>query len=74
MAFEKPSDDELANRYSHHAPKGDQAERYTAVRAKILETARLIRDLTPCSPEQARALNALDEAMMLANAAIARRE
>ena len=72
--FNKPTDEQLENRYTHHAPKGDQAERYATIRAKILETAKLIRDLTPCSPEQARALNALDEAMMLANSAIARNE
>lgn len=74
MAFVKPTDEQLDNRYTYHAPKGDQADRYAAIRASVLATARLVRDLTPCSPEQARALNALDEAMMLANAAIARNE
>jgi hypothetical protein len=72
--FEKPTDEQLANRFSHHAPKGDQGERYSKIRAKILETARLIRDLTPCSPEQSQALNGLDKAMMYANASIARNE
>jgi hypothetical protein len=72
--FQKPTDQDLENRYSYHAPKGDQVERYGAIRSKILETARFIRDNTPCSPEQALALNALDSAMFLANAAIARRE
>lgn len=74
MAFAKPTDEQLENRYRYHAPKGDQTERYAAVRAKILETAKFIRDNTPCSPEQARAFNALDDAMFLANAAIARNE
>ena len=74
MAFEKPSPQQMENRYSYHAPKGDQAERYQKIRDKILQTANLIVTYTPCSPEQARALNALDEAMMLANAAIARNE
>lgn len=74
MPFTKPTDEDLTSRYAYHAPKGDQVERYAAIRAKVLETAMLVRDLTPCSPEQARALNALDEAMMLANAAIARNE
>lgn len=72
--FAKPTDEQLANRFMHHAPKGDQTERYGQIRAKMLEAAKLVRDLTPCSPEQARAINALDEAMMLANAAIARNE
>ncbi len=74
MPFEKPSRDELMNRYSYHAPKGDQASRYERVRNILFECAVMCVDLTPCSPEQARALNALDEAMFLFNAAIARRE
>jgi hypothetical protein len=72
--FSKPTDEQLTNRFMHHPPQGDQADRYVAIRAKMLETAKVVRDLTPCSPEQTRALNALDEAMMLANAAIARNE
>lgn len=61
------TDEQLAHRYKHHAPFGDQAER-------ILTAALTCRDLTPVSPEQTRALNALDEAMFLFNAAIARAE
>ena len=72
--FEKPTDAQLEHRYLHHPPKGDQAERYAAIRAKICETAKVVRDLTPCCPEQSIALNKLDEAMMIANAAIARNE
>jgi hypothetical protein len=74
MAFEKPTRDQLANRFSYHAPKGDQAARYEKIRAQLLTTATVCVELTPCSPEQTRALNALDEAMMLFNAAIARTE
>lgn len=74
MAFEKPTDEQLANRFDHHPPKGDQASRYVQIRANIRETAQLCVALTPCSPEQTRALNALDEAMLLFNAAIARNE
>jgi hypothetical protein len=72
--FNKPTDAELENRFMHHPPHGDQAERYGAIRAKILETAKFAVEKTPCCPEQTRALNALDEAMMLFNAAIARHE
>lgn len=72
--FQKPTDAELENRYCYHAPKHDQAERYAAIRTRILETAKFIRDNTPCCPEQSLAFNALDSAMFLANAAIARRE
>lgn len=72
--FAKPTDEQLKNRFCYHAPKGDQAERYAEIRAQILATAIMCVGLTPCSPEQARALNALDEAMFLFNAAIARTE
>lgn len=72
--FAKPTDDQLAHRYKHHPPQGNQVERYGEIRQAVLECAIKIRDRTPCSPEQSRALNALDDAMMLANAAIARNE
>lgn len=68
------TDAELENRYSYHAPFGDQAERYGRIRAKILETARLIHDHCPDSRERATALTALDSAMFNANAAIVRTE
>lgn len=74
MSHQKPTDAQLENRYTYHAPKDGQAERYAAIRAKVLETAKFIRDNTPCCPEQSRAFNALDDTMFLANAAIARNE
>lgn len=74
MPFEKPTDEQLAHRFNYHAPKGNQVERYAEIRAQIRATAQMCVALTPCSPEQTRALNALDEAMFLFNAAIARNE
>ena len=74
MAFEKLTFEQLSHRYTYHAPKGDQAKRYETIRAAILGAAKIGVEFTPCSPEQARALNALDEAMFLFNAAIARTE
>lgn len=74
MSFAKPTRESLANRFQYHAPKGDQAERYERIRQSIFAAALVCVELTPCSPEQTRALNALDEAMMLFNAAIARNE
>lgn len=74
MAFEKPTDAQLENRFMHHVPKADQGERYSCVRQEILRCAKACVTLTPVSAEQTRAINALDEAMMLFNAAIARNE
>lgn len=72
--FQKPTQEQLENRFCYHAPKGDQTKRYEMIRASILHTACECVALTPVSPEQTRALNALDEAMFLFNAAIARTE
>lgn len=73
-SFAKPTAEQLADRFDYHSPKGDQGERYSRVRHAIKLAAIACVDLTPCSPEQARALNALDDAMFLFNAAIARNE
>ena len=64
----------LDHRFDYHAPKNDQAERYSAIRAAIKDAAKVCDKLAPHSPEKTRALNALDEAMFLFNAAIARNE
>jgi len=74
MSFEKPTFEQLSHRYTYHAPKGDQAGRYEIIRAAILGCAKVCVEQTLCSPEQTRALNALDEAMFLFNASIARSE
>ena len=66
--------EQLTNRYSYHAPKNDQAERYNTIRTACLELAFLINDLTPESREQSVAFTALDDVMYSANASIARNE
>ena len=65
---------ELKNRFTYHAPKGNQAERYGQLREAALKFATYACALTPESREQTRALNKVDEAVMLFNAAIARNE
>lgn len=64
---------ELKNRFAYHAPKDDQPEKYTTLRSKGLELAQLIVDTVPESREQALALTKIEEAIMWANAGIARR-
>lgn len=66
--------DELATRFTYHPPKADQAERYEVLRTKARELAEVYRALTPPSREQSLAWTALEESVMWANAAIARRE
>lgn len=65
--------EELETRFTYHAPKPGQPEKYEALRATAKELAYLIEKLTPPSREQALALTKLEEAVMWAHAAIARR-
>ena len=64
----------LDNTFKYHKPQDDQQERYVAIRetAKVL-AHRIVTD-TPPSREQSLALTKLEEAVMFANAAIARNE
>jgi len=65
---------ELDKRFTYHPPKGDQQERYIKLRSEMRRLATMIVQLTPESREQALALTKLEESVMWANAAIARRE
>jgi hypothetical protein len=66
-------DDDLVRRFSHHAPP-DQAtaDAHGDVRAGALGLARMIVHLVPDGREQALAITKIEEAMMWANAGIAR--
>lgn len=67
------SQEELDNRFSYHAPAPGQPEIYQQIRAKARELADLINDTCPeLRPEKFRAIDKIDEVVMLANAAIAR--
>lgn len=65
---------ELENRYKYHAPKGNQTERYEALRNKAKELAHMIDELCPNSREKALAHTNLEQSVMWANASIARNE
>ncbi len=66
------SREDLENRFTYHAPKGDQPGRYEAIRAEEKKFATVVVALTPESREQSLALTRLEEAVFWANAAIAR--
>ena len=72
------ADDRMLERigrdFIFHPVKGDQGERYEAIRAAAKAYALFLCDVTPPSREQSLALTALEEAVMFANAAIARNE
>lgn len=65
---------ELEIRFTYHAPKDDQPQRYVLLREAAKEFAKLINNQVPESREQSLALTALEEAVFWANAGIARRE
>ncbi len=66
--------DEIKTRFTYHAPKGDQATRYGLLRAEAENLAVMVLKHCPDSRERSLALTKLEEAVMWANAAIARRE
>ncbi len=65
---------ELQTRFTYHTPKGDQGVRYTQLRDTAKGLALEIERLCPDSREKSSAFTRLEEAVMWANASIARRE
>lgn len=64
--------EDIEKRFTYNAPKPGQPERYGAIRDTAKTLALLINSASPSSREQALALTKLEEAVMWANAAIAR--
>lgn len=65
---------QIEKAFTYHAPKEGQVERYTQIRDKAKELATLIYDACPGSREQSLAITKIEEAVMWANASIARNE
>ncbi len=66
--------EELETRFIYHAPKEGQPQKYGRLRSYAKYLARLIDEICPESREKSLAITKLEEAVMWANAAIARRE
>jgi hypothetical protein len=67
-------DAELQTRFTYHPPKSGQPQRYEAIRGSAMELAELIDEECPESREKSLAMTNIEQAVMWANAAIARRE
>jgi hypothetical protein len=67
-----PDMDDLENRFTYHAPKRGQPEKYQEIRAKALAFAALVTLHAPVSRELSLAVTKIEEAVFWANAAIAR--
>jgi hypothetical protein len=65
---------DIDNRFTYHALKDGQADRYGKIRFQARLVAYLIESECPDSRERSLALTRLEEAVMWANAAIARNE
>jgi hypothetical protein len=66
--------EELRNRFTYHAPKEGQPQKYEKIRFNGHNLAEMFNELVPDSREKSLALTKLEEAVMWANAAIARNE
>jgi hypothetical protein len=64
----------VENNLTHHAPFGDQAERYERLRSIAKEYAKEMLRLCPSSRERSVAMTKLEEVVFWANASIARNE
>ncbi len=65
---------DLKKRFTYHAPKGDQPEKYEYLRGAALEMSKMINETCPDSREKSLAITKLEEVVFWANAAIARNE
>lgn len=66
--------EDLQNRFSYHKPIVSQPQRYEEIRAKAMEFAEFLTRRCPESREFSLAMTKLEEAIMWANASIARNE
>lgn len=64
----------IERNFTYHAPKEDQISRYEEIRQNCKITAKVIDTLCPDSREKSLAITKLEEAVMWANASIARNE
>lgn len=65
---------DLDNMFTYHPPKGDQPERYQKIRESGKQFAQTLIDNAPMCADLTAAIRKISEAVMTANAAIARNE
>lgn len=66
--------EDFTRRFTYHGPKDDQSVRYLLIRDDGKDLAELLYGNCPASRERSLALTHLEQAIMWANAAIARNE
>ena len=70
----EPAVQKLQNNFVYHAPTPEAREKFTLLRTHFLGMAAAVDVLCPDSREKSLAMTKIEEAMMWANAAIARKE
>lgn len=65
--------EEMEIRFTYHAPTEGQPEIYKLIRDQALDSAIMLQKLCPQSRELSLAITKLEESVMWANAAVARR-
>lgn len=65
---------DIEKNFTYHAPKEEQIIKYNGIREYAKEFAKLIDAKCPDSREKSLAFTKLEEAVMWANAAIARND
>lgn len=66
-------DKEIEDRFSYHPPDRGQIRKYECLRETAMNLANVVLEFVPKSREQSLALTKIEEAVMWANAGIARR-
>lgn len=64
----------LDNNFTYHSPKGDQPQKYESIRALGRAFAEFVVKACPPSRESSLAITNIEQAVMWANASIARNE
>ena len=72
MAYEIGNIEDLANRFTHHPPKGNQSQTYEDIRKEALAFALYLKTLCPPSRELSLAITRLEEVVFWANAGLSR--
>jgi hypothetical protein len=73
-ASQKLARERIDNSFTYHAPTPDKAKRYEDLRSSAKSLAITMTEYCPESLELSMALSKLEEAVMWANAAIARND
>ncbi len=66
--------DQIDKSFTYHPPTPEKAEHYVNIRGQAKDLAYTIANLCPASRERSLALTHLEEAVMWANASIARND